>query len=194
MKPYPPCTWVAYRLFSMAALLALSLATAILAAVAIGQDARIGLVVILLTIASAFNQPISSAIGGLVASLVPNRMRGRTAGWSQAGVLGGGILAGAVMVWLVDRASAGIVALAAALLIALPALVVLRFDERPQPREDRLAHVRRVWRETTAMLKRREVWLGLIFFVSPIGAGALSNLFSAIATEFASVIDGMYAS
>ena len=41
-----------------------------------------------------------------------------------------------------------------------------------------------MFREIRTMLKRRDVWMGLLFFLSPIGASALMNLFSAVAPDF----------
>jgi MFS family permease len=38
--------------------------------------------------------------------------------------------------------------------------------------------------DVRATLKRRQVQLGLVYFLSPIGAGALMNLFSAVAGDF----------
>jgi PAT family beta-lactamase induction signal transducer AmpG len=98
-----------------------------------------------------FNQPVSSAAGGLISSVVPKALRGRIGGWSQAGMLGGGILTGGVCVWLSTRTSAGVLA---------------------------------VWADVVAALKRRDVWLAFLFFVSPVGAAALTNLFSAVAQDF----------
>jgi len=165
--------------------LALALASAACSALAIGHDGgAIRSLTVLLVAASVFNQPISSALGGLVAAVVPNKLRGRTAGWSQAGILGGGVAAGGLVVWLVANAPAAVTALTIGLFIGAPAFAVLAIRE-PSPSNIGLRpHLSRMLRDVLTMLKRREVWLGLVFFLSPIGAGALMNLFSAVATEF----------
>lgn len=169
-------TWVVF----------LSIASGICAGLALTRDVSASLrsFTTLLVIASVFSQPVSSAVGGLVAAVVPNDMRGRTGGWSQAGILGGGILVGGLAVWLSDRAAPGVVGLVAGLLIVGPAFAVLTIDEPTTPRERLRDHIARMLREMRTMLKRREVWLGLAFFLSPIGAGALMNLFSAVAIDF----------
>jgi MFS family permease len=41
-----------------------------------------------------------------------------------------------------------------------------------------------MWREVAATFKRRDAWLGIVFFLSPVGAGALMNLFAGVAPEF----------
>jgi PAT family beta-lactamase induction signal transducer AmpG len=166
-------------------IMALSVASAALTAIALSRDgSSTRALTTLLIIASAINQPISSAVGGLVAAVMPHELRGRTGGWSQAGILGGAILTGGSAVWLADRFTALTVACVAGLLIALPAFAVLTVDE---PRGNRAAsreNPGRLFRELWSALKRRSVWLGFLFFLSPIGAGALMNLFTALAADF----------
>jgi MFS transporter, PAT family, beta-lactamase induction signal transducer AmpG len=154
------------------------------AALASNVGSSFRLVTALLILASVFNQPVSSAIGGLVATVMPDRLRGRTGGWSQAGILGGGIAAGVLIVWLGGVAPAGVVALVAAAMIAVPAVAVMAVREPAPSSGDERSHLLRMARDTWAMLRRRDVWLGFAFFLSPIGAGALMNLFSAVGQDF----------
>lgn len=163
----------------------LSVASALCGAAALGlADGSVRLLTALFVLASVFAQPVSSAIGGLVATVVPNEHRGRTAGWTQAGIFVAGVITGAVTVWSSGRVSAGVAALIIALLIFAPSLAALTIDE-PKPEIDSLArHFRTMLDDVRASLARRDVWIGLLFFLSPIGAGALMNLFSAIASEF----------
>lgn len=163
----------------------LAVASAACSTLALGREGGpIRSLTVLLVAASIFSQPISSAIGGLVSSVMPNALRGRTAGWSQAGILGGGVAAGGLAVWLAANASAAVTALSVGLLIAAPAFIVLAIDEPPPSDDGWGSHLSRIFREVLTMLKRREVWLGFAFFLSPIGAGALMNLFSAVASDF----------
>lgn len=165
--------------------MALSVASAVCAALAIGRDASaIRALTVLFAIASVFNQPISSALGGLVASVVPDSQRGRTGGWSQAGILGGGVVAGGVAVWLVGNTSLLVTALVVAVLIAAPAFTVLAIDEPSSPHIHIRSQLARMRRSLMAMLKQREAWLGFVFFLSPIGTGALMDLFSAVAVDY----------
>ena len=119
--------------------------------------------------ASVFSQPVSSAVGGLVAAVVPNAMRGRTGGWSQAGILGGGVFAGGVAVWLSDRAASAVMATsrgadhhrAGVRAFSRVRRAARRRETRPHEasRDESCAKL-------VAMLKRRDVWLGLAFFLS----------------------------
>jgi MFS family permease len=162
-------------------------ASAVCSTLALGREGGGGALrslTVLLVAASIFNQPISSALGGLVSTVMPNALRGRTAGWSQAGILGGGVAAGGLAVWLAANASAAVTALSVGLLIAVPAFVVLAIDEPPPSDGGLRSRLSKILRDVLTMLKRREVWLGFVFFVSPMGAGALMNLFSAVASDF----------
>jgi len=163
----------------------LSVASALCAAAALGNSAAtLRSLTALLVLASVFGQPVSSALGGLVAAVVPNEHRGRTAGWSQAGIFIGGLVTGASAVWLSAHATGKTVALVAATLIAVPSLVALTIDEPKPEIASWSRHFAQMLCDVRATLARRDVWLGLVFFLSPIGAGALMNLFSGIASDF----------
>jgi len=135
-------------------------------------------------VASAFNQPVSSALGGLVAAVMPSGERGRAAGFTQAGVLGAGVAAGGLAVLLSDHATLTIAAAVVGLLIALPSIAALLVAEPRRAERNRLAHVGRMIREIKSAVRRRDLWLGLLFFLSPCAAGALMNLFSGVAQDY----------
>jgi MFS family permease len=138
----------------------------------------------LLVAASAFNQPVSSALGALVAAVVPDAQRGRAAGWSQAGILAAGVVAGGIAIWTSDRVARPTLGFIMGLLIAGPALVALLVPEPPSARERVRAQLARMRRELAATFKRRDAWLGIAFFLSPVSAGALMNLVAGIAPDF----------
>jgi len=164
----------------------LSLGSALSCALALGVDhsPSVRRLTALLVAASIFTQPISSAIGGLVATVVPNSLRGRTGGWSQAGMVAAGVITGGITLWLSGHASWTVTSIVAALLIAVPAFAVLGLDEPPPPAVKLKPHLASMLSDVVASLKRRDVQLGLVFFLSPISAGALMNLFSAVAADF----------
>lgn len=135
-------------------------------------------------VASAFNQPVSSALGGLVASVIPSDQHGRAAGFTQAGILGAGVAAGGLAVLLADHASLTVAATVIALLIAMPSLAALLVAEPRRAERNRLTHVVRMMREIKSAVRRRELWLGMLFFLSPCAAGALMNLFSGVAQDY----------
>ena len=138
----------------------------------------------LFVVASAFNQPVSSAIGALVASVMPDAMHGRAAGWTQAGILCAGVIASGVTIWMSGHVARSTIGIILGVMIVCPSLVAL-FVPEPMPVRARIgAHLGRMWREIAGTFRRREAWLGVVFFVSPVGAGALMNLFAGVAPEF----------
>jgi MFS transporter, PAT family, beta-lactamase induction signal transducer AmpG len=167
-------------------ILILAVSSGLCAGFALSVDASHALrtVTALLVVASVLNQPISSAIGGLVADVVPPRRWGSIGGWTQAGILGGGVLTGGVAVWMATHATAWASSITIALMIAVPALAVFGVSEPRSERPKRLDHLKLMAREVGLSLRRREVWIGFVFFLSPVGAGALMNLFSAVAVDF----------
>ena len=166
--------------------LMLSVLSAVCAAVAIGLDAAPSIVplTVLLVAASVLNQPISSAVGALIVAVTPNAMRGHTAGWSQAGIFCGGVLAAAVTIALTAIATPTVAGIVVGLLIALPAVSVFAIREPKMAKTNLRQHLGEMVRDVAAALKRREVWLGFVFFLSPVGAGALMGLFAAVAGDF----------
>ncbi len=163
----------------------LSVASAACAAAALARPATsIQSLAALLVIGSVFAQPVSSAIGGLVSAVVPNAQRGRTAGWCEAGIFVAGVITGAATVWSTGRAPAPVVAAGTAILIAAPAFAALAIPEPLPAAGNARQRVREMLDDLGATFARKDVWLGLLFCLSPVGAGALMNLFSAIASEF----------
>jgi MFS family permease len=164
----------------------LSLASALCCALAIGVGASASVrpMTALFVAASVFSQPVSSAIGGLVATVVPNEQRGRTGGWSQAGIVGAGIVTGGITVWLTGHASTMVTAVVASLLIAVPSLAVFAINERAPTEATLGAQLSAMLHDVIATIRRRDVQLGLLYFLSPMSAGALMNLFSAVAPDF----------
>ncbi len=166
--------------------LVLSVLSATCAAIGISRDAAPSIVplTVLLVSASVLNQPVSSALGALIVAVVPNARRGQTAGWSQAGIFGGGVFAAAVTIALTAVAPPAIAGMAIGLLIAVPAVAVLAIREPPVAKTNLRRHLGAMYRDVASALTRREVWLGLVFFLSPVGAGALMGLFAAFAGDF----------
>lgn len=164
----------------------LSLVSGASTAVALGLTTHNGwrAATALFVIASAFNQPVSSALGALVASVMPDALRGRAAGWTQAGILSAGVVAGGLTIWISGRVARPMIGVIIGLSIVGPALAALLVPE-PDPVHARVgAQIVRMWREIAATFRRREAWLGVVFFLSPVGAGALMNLFAGVAPDF----------
>ena len=124
-------------------------------------------------------------VGGMMAHTVMEDQKGRAAGWYQAGNLGGSGLGGGAGVWLASHFSflAASTALAGAMLIGA---LALRFvpEVRPITGERILHRVRLMGRDLLDLLRTPIGLLTTILVTSPIGAGAMNNLWSAVASDW----------
>jgi MFS family permease len=75
---------------------------------------------------------VMASCGGLMATMLSVSAQAKASGWNQAGNFGGGVLGAAVVLWLVARFSLPVAGLAAAALVALPALLAFTITE-PAP-------------------------------------------------------------
>jgi MFS transporter, PAT family, beta-lactamase induction signal transducer AmpG len=126
---------------------------------------------------------LNSANGGLMSGVRPE-MRGRAGGFYQAGNLGAGALGGGGLIWLADRVSLGWLAFLTALFITGPALATLWIKEAPPPKAAIGAQFSALFHDVKDVLSSGRTWLGLAFFLSPVGAGAVSNLISSVGADY----------
>ncbi len=127
----------------------------------------------------------STAALALMATTVPEDERGASSGWQTAGNLGGMAAGGALLVWMNGHVSATITGAAVGVLCALSALPALFVHEEPLPRRPVARLVVELLRDVAAALRAREGWTGMLICLSPVGAGALTNLFGALARDYA---------
>ncbi|MGA2555641.1 MAG: MFS transporter [Verrucomicrobiota bacterium] len=123
-------------------------------------------------------------LGGLMAHTVVEQEKGRAAGWYQGGNLGGAGIGGGAGVWLASHFSNGVASavLSAAMLICAAALY---FVPEVRTGTERLGQkMREIGRDFRDMLRSPIVLLTIFLFASPIGIGAASNLWSAVAPDW----------
>lgn len=142
-----------------------------------------GILTMLLFLSNAFTGLLSSACGGLL-TVMPESLRGRSAGWYQAGNVGGGTIGGGVVIWLADHASLAAVALTVAAAMILPALAALLIEEPPPVQRAIVPQLKGMGHDLRELLRSRRTWLGLVFFLSPVGTAAISNLISGVGQDY----------
>lgn len=124
-------------------------------------------------------------VGGLIAHTVPEDQKGRAAGWYQAGNLGGTGIGGGAGVWMASHFSffAASGTLAGAMLIGG---LALRFvpDVRPITGESIGPRIRLMGRDLLDLLRTPIGLLTIVLVTSPIGSGAMNNLWSAVAPDW----------
>ncbi|HZI84054.1 MAG TPA: MFS transporter [Casimicrobiaceae bacterium] len=130
---------------------------------------------------------LAMAVESLMAYCAPDDAKGRAGGWFQAGNLGGYGLGGGAGLWLaqvVPPAWLGGAILAVACLLCSAALAFV--SEPPAPahaesyRRTLIALIKDLWR----VARSRRGYLALLICFLPIGTGAASNLWSAVADEW----------
>ena len=135
---------------------------------------------------------LAMSVESLMAYGAPEDGKGRAGGWFQAGNLGGLGVGGGAGLWLAQHIPPpwiGSAALGATCLFCCAALAFIR-EPPPTPR---LEH----YRETLASLlkdlwlvaRSRRGFLGLLICFLPIGTGAASNLWSAVAGDWNATAD-----
>lgn len=130
-------------------------------------------------------------LGGLMAHTVRDERKGRAAGWYQAGNLGGNGVGGGAGVWLgahMSKELAGSV-LGFAMLLSALALYFASDVRIVSAGESFRSRMRLLGRDLLAMVRMAIPLLTIVLVASPIGAGAMNNLWSAVADDWRASAD-----
>jgi hypothetical protein len=128
---------------------------------------------------------ISSAYGGLIASMVTPVSRTRAAAWAQASNLGGGAVGPGIILYCALHFQLPVWVSVAALLVVVPAATVFGLREPARgPSPGFAAHLREVGVELRATCLTPKNFFGLILLLAPPGAGALIGLLPAISPDY----------
>jgi PAT family beta-lactamase induction signal transducer AmpG len=133
-----------------------------------------------------------AAADGLMAITTAPDRKGAAAAWRMAGNVGGTNVLGALVLWTskyssVAAAGGGLAVLTAASALAVPFLHEPRPIVATAPGSLLAAAGRslaEIGRDLWRMVKSREGWTGIVICAVPVGAGALTNIFSAMAPEY----------
>ncbi len=134
----------------------------------------------------------AAAADGLMAATTRVEDQGRASGYRMTGNVGGTGVIGALALWVSGRASVPMAGLAVAAVVLLSLLAALAIDEPAAlPRAGGVGwareaghRLRAIARDLLGTLVSREGWTGLVICAVPVGAGALTNLFSAMAVDY----------
>jgi MFS family permease len=127
----------------------------------------------------------SSAVLALMAQTVPDERRGAASGWQTAGNLAGTAMGGALIAWMINHLPARTTALCLAAICGACALPAAFIRETPPQRRSAARLIAALLAEVWTLLRSREGWTGMLICLSPVGAGGLTNLFSALAGDYA---------
>lgn len=145
----------------------------------------IGLLVAVVFISQVAGTLIVLPVGGLMAHTVADEAKGRAAGWYQAGNLGGTGLGGGAGVWLASHFSKEIASGALAIaMLAAAAAIYFASDVRIVSNETIGQRLRLLGRDILDMVRLAIPLFTIVLVMSPIGAGAMNNLWSAVAPDW----------
>jgi MFS family permease len=135
---------------------------------------------------------LGMATDSLMAYATPAELKGRAGGWFQAGNLGGAGIGGGVGLWLAQRLPAQWMACAILAGACLLCCLALWFLPEPKStiRETTLRKTfANLFRDVWSVAKSRRGFLALFLCFLPIGSGAASNLWSAVAGDWCATAD-----
>jgi PAT family beta-lactamase induction signal transducer AmpG len=173
---------VSRRFWSFA--FAISSALALAAALWLFSPRHLVLFTVLLLVAEFMAVLQGNAVGGWTSEFLPDSMRGRVGGWTNAANLGGGALGAMFIMWLAGfMGFHAIGAMIGGLVIASTAMLFF-FPPAVSP----VLGARRILGGTIKSVVRtsmqRHVLLGFLLFLSPAGAVAAINLFGGLGPDF----------
>ncbi|BDG07928.1 MFS transporter [Anaeromyxobacter paludicola] len=169
---------------------------ALLGALALVPDLarHLGLFTAVATAAQVAGTTACVAADGLMAATTRLEDKGKAGGWRMAGNVGGTGVLGALALWVASRASvpaAGAVMAAVTAASAFAALLIVEPHFRDPAVERAGSFGRALWVRVRGILddlwgtvRSRDGWTGLVICALPVGAGALTNLFSAMAVDY----------
>jgi MFS family permease len=124
-------------------------------------------------------------VGGFIAHTVPEEVKGRAAGWYQAGNLGGMGISGGAGIWITTHYSFFVASAALALMMSISAIALCFVPNvKPFTSESAVHRLRSMGRDLVSLLRTPIGLLTTLLVASPIGAGAMNNLWSAVAPDW----------
>ena len=151
------------------------------------QAAKLPLLTVIILVSSFAVSFLGMATESLMAYSTPAELKGRASGWFQAGNLGGGGIGGGLGLWLAQHLPAQWMACAILAGACLLCCLGLCFLSEPVS-TIREAKLRRtfvsLFRDVWSVAKSRPGFLALFLCILPIGSGAASNLWSAVAGDW----------
>lgn len=130
---------------------------------------------------------LAMSVESLMAYGTPDAERGRAGGWFQAGNLGGFGIGGGAALWIAEHSSEAWLpgaTLGAVCLGCCAALTYIQEPEKFERAESVLGSVIQVLRDLWNVVRSRPGFLALLICFLPIGTGAATNLWAAIAADW----------
>jgi len=146
----------------------------------------IGTLQILAIVLSTASSLIAMSVERLMAYATPEQKKGRAGGWAQAGNLGGFGLGGGAGLYMAQHYAPWTAGASLGVFTLLCGLALYMLQEPPKTSEklNYGKHLVEVGRDVWTIAFSRIGFLALLLFLLPIGTGAASGLWSAIAGDW----------
>jgi MFS transporter, PAT family, beta-lactamase induction signal transducer AmpG len=160
-----------------------AMAAALLVIALLNLD-HLALVEVLLVAGFFFANLYQSALGGWLSSITSAEQENKLSSWVTIGNIGGGGGMAVATGELIRNLSPGVAAVVLGGLILLPTAV---FPFMPAPGPDRRLAAEsfgQFFGDVLSLLKRREVLIALVLFITPVGTFSLTNFLGGIGEDF----------
>jgi PAT family beta-lactamase induction signal transducer AmpG len=128
---------------------------------------------------------VMAACGGLIVRMLSSTDQSKAAAWTQVGILGGGALSAAMVLWLVARMALVAAGFCFAVVTALAGYIPFTIPEpAPEPSPWFRGRLVAIGKEIWALARSRERRWGSLLLVSPCATGAAQILLPAIASHY----------
>src|SRR5499425_675410 len=128
---------------------------------------------------------VMAACGGLMVRMPTSTDQSKAAAWLQVGILGGGALSAAMVLWLVARMSLVAAGFCFAVVTALVGYLPFTIPEpAPEPSPWFRGRLAAIGKEIGALARSRERRWGSLLLLSPCATGAAQSLLPAIASHY----------
>ena len=128
---------------------------------------------------------VMAACGGLMVRMLTSTDQSKAGAWIQVGILGGGALSGAIVIWLAVRMTLIAAGFCFAVLTALVAYIPFTIPEpAPEPSPWFRGRLVAIGKEIWALARSRERRWGSLLLLSPCATGAAQSLLPAIASHY----------
>ena len=129
-------------------------------------------------------------ISGIMANRIETKKKGRAGGWYQAGNLGGVGIGGGAGLWLATHYNLMTAGVVLCVVMLLSALVVIWIKDVKHENNTRIkTSLLNMGKDILAMIRIPIVLFVIIMLCMPIGTGAATNLWSAIADDWKTSVD-----
>jgi hypothetical protein len=128
---------------------------------------------------------VMAGCGGLMLRMLTSTNQSKAAAWTQVGILGGGALSGAMVLWLVVRMPLVAAGFCFAVVTAAVGYIPFTIPEpAPEPSPWFRGRLVALGKEIWALARSRERRWGSLLLLSPCATGAAQSLLPAIASHY----------